>query len=108
MFSEIAIAASLAAIAVAGCGAEICTRHSDCPFDELCGSSGVCALAPLDAAPLHDAPDSIADANPPADTTVPDGSAPDASSPDAAGGFAIGALEELRIDLPENDAAVIP
>lgn len=55
---------------VAGCGDEICIRHSDCVAGQMCGADGLCAVAATtDATAANDAAEEPADA---ADTTTED------------------------------------
>ncbi len=39
-------------LGTSACVTNLCTRHSDCPPSDVCGSAGVCIAAPL---PTHDA-----------------------------------------------------
>lgn len=52
--------ASVLALALAGCGADQCLRHSDCPSQRVCTTAGRCEVPPApDAAPVIDDSDPI-------------------------------------------------
>jgi hypothetical protein len=53
-------ATAVLALMLAGCGADQCLRHSDCPSQLVCSTAGQCEVPPKpDAAPVVDDSDPV-------------------------------------------------